>query len=160
MRSIEQQCIDTLASAAITLRCAESCTGGGIMARIASVAGASQVLDRGWVVYSNQAKHEMLGVPLPLIESKGAVSEEVVRALVEGMCTDHHEKIICLSISGIAGPEGGSIDKPVGTIWMATTLAEKIETRCLNLKGDRQKIQQEAIDHALQWIIDRVASIR
>jgi nicotinamide-nucleotide amidase len=97
------------------LACAESCTGGLIAAAITDVPGSSAVLDRGFVTYSNEAKTEMLGVPAPLIASHGAVSREVACAMAEGVLA-HARAAISVSVTGIAGPGGGSAEKPVGLV--------------------------------------------
>lgn len=102
------------------LRCAvaESCTGGGLAAAITDVAGSSQWFDRGFVTYTNGAKEELLAVPTHVLVSEGAVSESTVRAMAEGVIV-HSEAQISAAISGIAGPGGGSMEKPVGTVWIA-----------------------------------------
>jgi len=101
---------------------AESCTGGMVAAAITNLAGSSQWFERGYVTYSNEAKHQDLGVPLQLIEQHGAVSREVAEAMAAGAKKRTHSDL-SLSITGIAGPDGGSVDKPVGTVWFAWGLA-------------------------------------
>ena len=100
----------------IMLATAESCTGGMIGAAITDIAGSSDVFDRGFITYSNAAKHDLLHVPLPLIEQHGAVSEPVARAMAEGALR-HSRADRAVSVTGIAGPGGGSADKPVGLVW-------------------------------------------
>lgn len=102
----------------IRLVIAESCTGGLISATLTSVPGASAVLERGFVTYSNEAKTEMLGVPAELIERRGAVSQEVALAMVDG-ALKHSPAEIAVAVTGIAGPDGGSDDKPVGLVHIA-----------------------------------------
>src|SRR3978361_444999 len=97
----------------IMLATAESCTGGLIAAALTSVAGSSDVVDRGFVTYSNEAKNQMIGVPMKLIETNGAVSEAVARAMAEGTLARSHAAIV-VSVTGVAGPGGGSEEKPVG----------------------------------------------
>lgn len=97
---------------------AESCTGGLVAAAITAIPGASAVLERGFVTYSNEAKAEMLGVPTELIERRGAVSQEVALAMVEGALKHSHADI-AVAITGIAGPDGGSEEKPVGLVHIA-----------------------------------------
>lgn len=99
----------------LMLACAESCTGGLITAALTGIPGSSNVLDRGFVTYSNEAKHDMLGVPLELIETRGAVSEEVARAMAEGALR-HSKATISVSVTGVAGPGGGTKEKPVGLV--------------------------------------------
>ncbi|WP_224007756.1 CinA family protein [Aureimonas sp. SA4125] len=97
---------------------AESCTGGMIAAGLTDIAGASSVLDRGFVTYSNAAKTEMLGVPTALIEAHGAVSEQVARAMAEGALAASRADV-AIAVTGIAGPGGGSVEKPVGLVHLA-----------------------------------------
>lgn len=100
------------------LATAESCTGGMVAAALTAIAGSSRVVERGFVTYSNQAKTEMLGVPAGLIEAHGAVSEAVARAMAEGALAHSHADV-SLAITGIAGPGGGTADKPVGLVHFA-----------------------------------------
>lgn len=101
------------------ITCAESCTGGGIAKAITDIAGSSAYFDRGFVTYSNAAKHDLLGVAEATLTAHGAVSEAVVREMAVGAL--HAAKAdLALSVSGIAGPEGGSAEKPVGTVWFAS----------------------------------------
>lgn len=100
------------------LATAESCTGGLLAATLTAVPGASDVFERGFVTYSNAAKSEMLGVPVWLIERHGAVSEDVARAMAGGALT-HSRASLAISITGIAGPDGGSPDKPIGLVYFA-----------------------------------------
>lgn len=100
----------------VTLATAESCTGGLVAAAITEIAGSSAVLERGFVTYSNAAKAESLAVPVAIIAQHGAVSEDVARAMAEGALFNSHAAI-AVSITGIAGPGGGSAEKPVGLVW-------------------------------------------
>lgn len=102
----------------VTIVTAESCTGGLIAASLAAVPGASASLERGFVTYSNEAKTEMLGVPAELIERRGAVSQEVALAMVDG-ALKHSRADIAVAVTGIAGPDGGTADKPVGLVHIA-----------------------------------------
>ncbi len=95
---------------------AESCTGGMISAALTDVPGSSAVVDRGFVTYTNEAKHEMLGVATELIDTHGAVSEEVASAMAAG-ALQHSRAEIAVSVTGIAGPTGGSASKPIGLVW-------------------------------------------
>ena len=136
----------------IKLRTAESCTAGAVAAKLASVSGASDVLDRGWVTYSNQAKMDELGVPLSLLEKYGAVSEAVVRAMAEGGA-NQQEHTCCIAISGIAGPSGGTVEKPVGTVWMAVFCSKNIRTKKFLFHGDRSSVQAQAVDTAIGFLL-------
>ena len=107
-----QRCRD----AKLMLATAESCTGGLIAASLTAIAGSSDVVDRGFVTYSNEAKHDLVGVDLALIAAHGAVSEPVARAMAEGAVARSRAGI-AISVTGVAGPGGGSIEKPVGLVW-------------------------------------------
>ena len=134
------------------LATAESCTGGMIAAACTDLAGSSQWFDRGFVTYSNEAKTEMLGVPPELIEKHGAVSEEVVRAMAEGAIR-HSRAQVSIAVTGIAGPGGGSAEKPVGTVWVGWCLGGKTFTNCLHLDGDRAAIRTSTLSNALQYLL-------
>ncbi|KGH00999.1 competence damage-inducible protein A [Comamonas thiooxydans] len=123
------------------LATAESCTGGMIAAACTDLAGSSQWFERGFVTYSNEAKTEMLGVPAELIAKHGAVSEEVVRAMAEGAIR-HSRAQVSIAVTGIAGPSGGSAEKPVGTVWVGWSTSDTSNTRRLALHGSRQKIRE------------------
>ena len=135
------------------LAAAESCTGGWVAAAMTAIAGSSEWFERGFVTYSNQAKHEMLGVPADLIERCGAVSEEVARAMAVGALR-HSRAQIALSITGVAGPGGGSDDKPVGLVcfgWALGNLTQVVETK--RFSGDREAVRRAAVNHALQGVL-------
>ena len=131
------------------LAVAESCTGGWTAQAITAVAGSSAWFDRGFVTYSNEAKMDMLGVRAETLDRFGAVSEETVREMVEGALR-HSRAQVVFSISGIAGPGGGSDSKPVGTVWFAWGVAGG-PTRCArqNFDGDRRRIRMQAVAYAL-----------
>ena len=132
------------------VRCVESCTAGALTAAIGAIAGASSVLDRSWVTYSNQAKHEEVGVPLDTLKTYGAVSKEVVLSMAEGAVHGCENNTLSLAVSGIAGPDGGSNDKPVGTVWIACKMpSQAAYAQCFHFKGSRTEIQSQAVTHAL-----------
>ena len=138
----------------LKLRTAESCTAGAIAAEVATVPGASDVLDRGWITYSNEAKCEELGVEPALIDEHGAVSREVVLAMAEGGSSD---LALCVAVSGVAGPDGGSNEKPVGTVWVAVALPEHESlVRCYQFNGDRASVQSQAVSNALSMLIEQL----
>ncbi len=138
----------------LKLRTAESCTAGAIAAEVAAVPGASDVLDRGWITYSNEAKCEELGVEPALIDEHGAVSREVVAAMAEGGVS---EQTICVAVSGVAGPDGGSDEKPVGTVWIAVALpGHESLVRCYQFNGDRASVQSQAASNALSMLIEQL----
>ena len=147
---LAQQLGDALLRRGLTITTAESCTGGGIACSITDVAGSSAWFERGFVTYSNAAKTEMLGVNASVIARQGAVSEAVVIAMAKGACGQNGDDL-GVAVSGVAGPDGGSLEKPVGTVWLACYLAkeDKIHTRLLQLKGDRYAVRQQTIVAAL-----------
>jgi nicotinamide-nucleotide amidase len=136
----------------IMLATAESCTGGLIAAVLTAIAGSSDVVDRGFVTYSNEAKNEMIGVPMPLIQTHGAVSEDVARAMAEGTLA-RSRATIAVSVTGVAGPGGGTDEKPVGLVCfgLARKLRPVIGERQI-LAGDRAGIRAAAVAHAFRMI--------
>ena len=139
------------------LATAESCTGGMVAAAITGIAGSSDVFDRGFVTYSNAAKTEMLGVPPTLVEAYGAVSEIVAKIMAQGALL-HSQAQIAIAITGIAGPGGGTAQKPVGLVHFACATANRlhhIERRFGDL--DRENIRQAAVNQALAMIVQACA---
>ncbi|MDD2545057.1 MAG: CinA family protein [Burkholderiaceae bacterium] len=130
------------------LATAESCTGGLIAAACTDRAGSSQWFERGFVTYSNAAKTEMLGVPADLIAQHGAVSEPVARAMAEGALA-HSAAQVSVAVTGVAGPSGGSADKPVGTVWLAWTVAGVTHGERQHFAGDRAAVRTATLRHAL-----------
>ena len=135
------------------LTTAESCTGGMIAASITDISGSSLVFDRGFVTYSNQSKTEMLSVPAELIEQHGAVSEAVAKAMAEGALANSSANI-CISTTGIAGPTGGSDEKPVGLVYIAVAMKNKTHCTQHHFTGDRQAVREQTLQTALQIAID------
>jgi nicotinamide-nucleotide amidase len=136
----------------VLLSTAESCTGGLIAAALTAIPGSSDVLERGFVTYSNAAKTELVGVPAELIAEHGAVSEPVVRAMAEGAIT-HSRADIAISVTGIAGPGGGTAKKPVGLIWLG--LARRGRPTAAEhhvFPGDRAAIREAAVARAFALI--------
>ena len=131
---------------------AESCTGGLVAAALTSRPGSSAWFDRGWVTYSNAAKTEELGVDAALIAQHGAVSETVAAAMAGGACA-HSLGDYAIAITGIAGPDGGSADKPVGTVCFGWANRQHCHTETMHFEGDRQSIRQQATIHALAGLI-------
>jgi nicotinamide-nucleotide amidase len=147
-RTLTAQVAAHLLSKKLQLATAESCTGGLIAAACTDLAGSSVWFERGFVSYSNAAKTELLGVPANLIERHGAVSEPVVRAMVEGALR-HSRAQVAVAVTGVAGPGGGSPDKPVGTVWFGWATPDGLVTdkRCFD--GDRQQVREATVRHAL-----------
>jgi len=132
---------------------AESCTGGLLAATLTAIPGASDVFDRGFVTYSNAAKSEMLGVPYWLIERHGAVSEDVARAMAGGALTHSHADL-AVAVTGIAGPDGGTPEKPVGLVYFAAGRRdEPISSEGVQF-GDlgRNEVQRQSVTHALKML--------
>ena len=144
------------------LATAESCTGGMIAAACTDLAGSSDWFECGFVSYSNQAKTEMLGVDARLITTHGAVSEPVAQAMAEG-ALDHSDAQISVAVTGVAGPGGGSADKPVGTVWFAWCLPSGITSEVQHFEGDRAAVRAATVQHALARLVtllqDKQASI-
>jgi nicotinamide-nucleotide amidase len=134
------------------LATAESCTGGMIAAACTDRAGSSEWFERGLVSYSNAAKHDLLGVPEPLIAEHGAVSEPVARAMAEGSVA--HSRAQCsVAVTGVAGPGGGSAAKPVGTVWFGWSVYGTTHSECVRFDGDRAAVRQATVAHAVQRLI-------
>jgi len=136
---------------------AESCTGGLVSATLTELSGSSEWFERGYITYSNQAKTECLGVPVELIESHGAVSEPVAKAMAQGAQRNAGSNI-GVSITGIAGPTGGTAEKPVGTVcfgWTIPNTSGEHVTTCQTklFIGDRQAIRQQATEYALTGLL-------
>lgn len=132
--------------------CAESCTGGGVAAAITEVAGSSRWFETGFVTYANIAKERLLGVKSETLEEHGAVSEAVVREMAHGALWEAGADL-AVAISGVAGPDGGTAEKPVGTVWFAWITADALETRCCHFDGDRQAVRHQAVVTALRGLI-------
>lgn len=143
-----------LKSHGLKLATAESCTGGGVAQAVTSVAGSSAWFERGFVTYSNISKQQMLGVEEATLAQYGAVSEATVREMVAG-ALQHSEAQVSLAVSGIAGPEGGTPDKPVGTVWFAWGIKNgMIFARVHHLNGDRADVRAQSVRIALQGVLD------
>ena len=130
------------------LATAESCTGGMIAAACTDLAGSSQWFERGLVTYSNAAKTELLGVPAALIAQHGAVSEPVARAMAEGAIARSHAQA-SVAVTGVAGPTGGSAEKPVGTVWLAWCAGGQTHSELQHLEGDRAAVRTATVRCAL-----------
>jgi nicotinamide-nucleotide amidase len=134
---------------------AESCTGGLIAAACTSLAGSSDWFERGFVTYSNDAKVEMLGVPPALLSAHGAVSAEVAAAMAEGALA-YSRAAFAVSVTGIAGPGGGSPAKPVGTVWIGVAARdEKAVATLLQASGDRGAVRAASVARALELLFAR-----
>jgi nicotinamide-nucleotide amidase len=144
----------------IKLALAESCTGGMVAEAITSVAGSSAWFDCGFVTYSNQAKMDMLGVSAQTLEKYGAVSEEIATEMVLGGLKNSHAQIAG-SITGIAGPDGGTTDKPVGTVWLAWAGDNlPLKTKVYVFAGNRQQIRQQAAAALMAGFIEHLSKLQ
>lgn len=152
-KTLEEAVVDMLKDQELTLTLAESCTGGAIAARIVNVPGASEVFGHGLVTYSNRAKRKFLGVKKSTIKISGAVSEKCAKEMAKGGCL-FTKADICLSVTGIAGPDGGTEEKPVGTVFMGCCYNDKVEVREFHFTGNRAKIREQAVSHALAFLRD------
>jgi nicotinamide-nucleotide amidase len=150
-RPLEAVVGSLLASRHWTIAAAESCTGGLLTSRLTSVPGSSAYVDRGFVCYSNRAKTEVLGVPQALIQTHGAVSEAVATAMAEG-ARDRAQTHVGIGITGIAGPDGGSPEKPVGTVAIAMALEARSAVRTFHFIGGREMITFQATQSAMNML--------
>jgi nicotinamide-nucleotide amidase len=139
------------------LASAESCTGGMIAAACTDLAGSSAWFERGFVSYSNAAKSELLGVPTGLIATHGAVSEAVARAMAQGALAHAHAQC-AVAVTGVAGPTGGSADKPVGTVWFAWATPGGLHSECQRFDGGRAAVRSATVEHSLRTLMDLLRS--
>ena len=137
------------------LATAESCTGGLIAAACTDLAGSSTWFERGFVTYSNEAKTELLDVDAALIAREGAVSESVVRAMVQGAVRHSHTQV-AVAVTGVAGPAGGSREKPVGTVWFGWITPAGIASERCHFDGDRAQVRAATVLHALRGLLVRL----
>ncbi|ALM51412.1 CinA family protein [Halomonas huangheensis] len=147
-----QRCLEL----GISVTAAESCTGGGVAAAITDIAGSSEWFEAGYVTYSNAAKTRLLGVSTAILEQHGAVSEAVVESMVAGACTDSGAQA-GVAISGVAGPGGGSAEKPVGTVWLAWSVKGRVDAQRFLFEGDRSAVRQQSVVTALEGLLERLA---
>lgn len=158
LEQVARQLGQALQNRQLKLATAESCTGGMVAQAITSIAGCSQWFEEGFIPYSNAAKHRMLGVKAASLEAFGAVSETVAKEMAEGALLNSQAHC-SLAITGIAGPGGGSVEKPVGTVWFAWAqrgLGTQmiIETTHRQFAGDRYAVRLQAAHFALQQMLD------
>jgi nicotinamide-nucleotide amidase len=147
-----EKLVKVLSEKKMTCATAESCTGGGVGYAITSVSGASAVFWGGVISYDNSVKHGSLGVPVEILKTKGAVSPECASAMADGvrqrMGTD-----LAVSITGIAGPGGGTTEKPVGLVWFGVASKADVRAEKMIFSGDRDAVRSSAIEHALQLLL-------
>lgn len=145
---LESKVVELLKEKNLTISTAESCTGGMLASKLIDVAGVSEIFKEGIVSYSNEAKMKFLGVKKETLDKYGAVSEETAKEMVMGLQTD-----IGLATTGIAGPDGGSEEKPVGLVYMGIKIKDKIYVEKRVFKGDRNKIRERTVSHTLFTLI-------
>jgi nicotinamide-nucleotide amidase len=140
------------------LATAESCTGGLIAAACTELAGSSNWFERGFVTYSNEAKTELLGVKADTIAAHGAVSEAVVRDMVAGaVCRSRARAGV--AVTGVAGPSGGSKEKPVGTVWFGFLIDGALTSETVHFAGDRSAVRAATVQHALNGLVQRLGRL-
>ncbi len=140
-----------LLKSALKISFAESCTGGLVQKLITDSSGSSSYFEGGFVVYSNRLKHDLLDVPEQVLQEYGAVSSECALAMVNGLF-QKTQADICVSVTGIAGPGGGSIEKPVGTVWFAFKFKDETEIILQNFSGNRQIVREKSAQFVLEKI--------
>lgn len=153
--SLVPRIADALRARGQMMATAESCTGGLIAGACTEISGSSDWFERGFVTYSNAAKCELLGVPAALIEAHGAVSEAVARAMATGAVAQAHAHW-SVAVTGIAGPTGGSAEKPVGTVWFGWATPAGVDTEHCHFDGDRAAVRQATVAHALAGLLQRL----
>ena len=159
IKELAKALVAELAAASKAVATAESCSGGWVAKAITDIPGSSLVFHYGIVSYSNGAKESLLGVRIDTLEQHGAVSEAAVAEMAQG-ALHLSGADIAVAVSGIAGPDGGSKDKPVGLVWFAWAVRdgakEKVATSCMNFDGDRDLVRELTVAHALQGVRERI----
>jgi nicotinamide-nucleotide amidase len=146
-----------LTNQSLTLSVAESCTGGNLSALLTSVSGSSTYFDRGYIAYSNQAKMDMLDVDAEILEQFGAVSEQTAFEMVNGVIQNSHSDI-AVSITGIAGPTGGTVEKPVGMVCFGFCVKDKHFVKTQHFSGDRETVVASSVDFVIQTLVDELSA--
>ena len=150
-----QTLANNLSAQNLKVTCAESCTGGLLAANMTRLPGSSAWFDMGFVTYSNEAKQQMLNVNPTTLAHYGAVSEEVVREMALGALIASKADY-ALSISGVAGPSGGSEEKPVGLVWFGVASKKRIWAEFKVFNGDRDQVRAQAVQHAIQLLLSKL----
>ncbi len=143
---------DLMLKKGLFLATAESCTGGMISAACTDLAGSSAWFERGFVTYSNEAKTASLGVDAELIKQHGAVSQPVAEAMARGAIS-HSLAQVAVAVTGVAGPTGGSVEKPVGTVWFGWATPAGVVTEMRRFDGDRRQVREATVRHALEKLV-------
>lgn len=150
--NLENRLVEACVARGVTLATAESCTGGLAAARITAVSGSSAVFLGGIVSYANTAKRALLGVPQPVLEQDGAVSEACAAAMAEG-ARQRLKADLAVAVTGIAGPTGGTPEKPVGLVCFGVAAADGVRTEHRLFTGDREAVRLQATEHALALLL-------
>ena len=141
----------------LNISVAESCTGGRLSALLTSISGSSTYFDRGYITYSNQAKIDMLDVDAEILEQFGAVSEQTVYEMVNGVIQNSHSDV-AVSITGIAGPTGGTAEKPVGMVCFGFCVKDKYFVKTQHFSGDRETVVASSVDFVIQTLVDELSA--
>lgn len=152
-----QQLTKLLTQKQLTIAVAESCTGGGLSSILTSQSGSSEYFDRGFITYSNQSKVDMLNVSEQTLGKFGAVSEQTARQMAEGAIT-HAQADVSVAITGVAGPTGGTINKPVGMVCFGFCILGKCFTNTQQLSGDRAQVVDASIEFVLTTLVNELSS--
>jgi len=159
IRELAHALVAELTAASKAVATAESCSGGWVAKAITDIPGSSRVFHYGIVSYSNGAKESLLGVSIDALQQHGAVSEAVVAEMAQG-ALHLSGADVAVAVSGVAGPDGGSKDKPVGMVWFAWAVRdgarEKVATSCMHFEGDRDLVRELTVVHALQGVRERI----
>jgi len=157
IKNLAARLIERASARDVMIATAESCTGGMIGAALTDIAGASAVFERGFITYSNEAKAEMLDVPMALLDAHGAVSAEVAMAMAAGALRRSRANL-AVSVTGVAGPDGGSDDKPVGLVWFGLAGADmkpRAEKHVFT-GGDRHFVRTKTVETALEMLLSQL----
>lgn len=152
---VEEKLVDLLAENKYTISTAESCTGGLVASTIVNISGASSVFNQGYITYANEAKHKLLGVDNEIFETVGAVSSECAASMAEG-CKSAANAHIGVSTTGIAGPGGGTDEKPVGLVYIGCAIGDKTYVEKNVFSGDRLEIRTKATKRAIEFVIEKM----
>ena len=155
IEQLAQQLGKVLLQRGATITLAESCTGGGIAQAITAVPGSSQWFEYGFVTYANKAKQQLLGVEDQVLQHQGAVSQPVVEQMALGAINASGADY-AIAVSGIAGPDGGTSEKPVGTVWICWVTPTKNHSQRFRFTGDRRSIREQAIKISLQELLHQI----
>ena len=155
MDALAQKVGERLKAARAKLVTAESCTGGWAAQVVTSVAGSSAWFERGFVTYSNEAKHELLGVQESTLRAHGAVSEETAREMAQGALS-RGKGTVALAVTGVAGPGGGTLDKPVGMVCFAWASQRSVRSETQQFSGDRESVRRQSVVRALEGVLQHL----